>query len=206
MKYGRILLLVLAVAAAAGLATLGALAPNAEATLPPGAGCGSPTPTPGAGKIDCVVSATLPAGAGQNANGVCINCTGTGGFNNSAALKTNAAGCGATVPTVGAQGSKVWADWSATSCVQPGNTVVIEFKTASSLSKVDSVKWNLADASVIDGTATLECPSSVGGLAELPGGAGSSSGLNYIALGGLAAAALAALTAGAWYARRPWVR
>jgi hypothetical protein len=44
----------------------------------------------------------------------------------------------------------------------------------------------------------------VGGLAELPGVAGSS-GANHMALAGLAAGALVALTAGAWYARRRWV-
>jgi subtilisin family serine protease len=45
----------------------------------------------------------------------------------------------------------------------------------------------------------------VGGIAELPGVSGSSGG-NYVAVAGLAAAALAALAAGAWYARRRWVR
>ena len=44
-------------------------------------------------------------------------------------------------------------------------------------------------------------PPPVGGLAELPDVAGSS-GHDYIAIAGLAAAALAAFTAGAWYARR----
>jgi hypothetical protein len=44
----------------------------------------------------------------------------------------------------------------------------------------------------------------VGGLAELPDVCGSSAP-NYIALAGLAAAALVALTAGAWYARRRWL-
>jgi hypothetical protein len=51
----------------------------------------------------------------------------------------------------------------------------------------------------------LQARLSVGGLAELPGVAGSSS-LNYIAVAGLAAAALVALSAGGWYARRRWVR
>jgi hypothetical protein len=44
----------------------------------------------------------------------------------------------------------------------------------------------------------------VGGLAELPDVSDSSS-RNYIALAGLAAAALVALTAGTWYARRRWL-
>ena len=44
----------------------------------------------------------------------------------------------------------------------------------------------------------------VGGLAELPDMAGSSAP-NYIALAGLAAAALVAVTAGALYARRRWL-
>jgi hypothetical protein len=45
----------------------------------------------------------------------------------------------------------------------------------------------------------------VGGLAELPT-AGGSSGGNYAALAGGLAAALAAITAGAWYARRRFSR
>jgi len=45
----------------------------------------------------------------------------------------------------------------------------------------------------------------VGGLAELPD-ASDSSGRNYIALAGVMAAALLALTAGAWYTRRRWAR
>jgi hypothetical protein len=49
-------------------------------------------------------------------------------------------------------------------------------------------------------------PVSVGGIAELPEVA-ESPGPNYIALAGaLATAALVALTAGAWYARRRWAR
>ena len=44
----------------------------------------------------------------------------------------------------------------------------------------------------------------VGGIAELPG-VSDSSGRNHIALAGLAAAALLALSAGAWYARRRWL-
>jgi hypothetical protein len=52
----------------------------------------------------------------------------------------------------------------------------------------------------------LNCSSPVGGVAELPAVAGSSAP-NYIALAGLAAAAaLLALSAGAWYARRRWLR
>jgi hypothetical protein len=47
----------------------------------------------------------------------------------------------------------------------------------------------------------------VGGIAELPDVAASdSSARNHLALAGLAAAALLALTAGAWYARRRWGR
>ncbi|GAG48239.1 unnamed protein product, partial [marine sediment metagenome] len=47
--------------------------------------------------------------------------------------------------------------------------------------------------------------SPVGGLAELPDVA-DSAGRNYVAIAGLAAAALVALSAGTWYARRRWVR
>jgi len=48
---------------------------------------------------------------------------------------------------------------------------------------------------------TLTAASPVGGIAQLPD-VSDSSGRNYIHLSGLAAAALVALTAGAWYARR----
>ena len=44
----------------------------------------------------------------------------------------------------------------------------------------------------------------VGGLAELPA-VSDSSGPNYALLAALAAAALVALTAGAWYSRRRWL-
>ncbi|UCH87763.1 MAG: FG-GAP repeat protein [Dehalococcoidia bacterium] len=44
----------------------------------------------------------------------------------------------------------------------------------------------------------------VGGIAELPE-VSDSAGRNYIALAGLAAAVLAALTVGGWYARRRWL-
>jgi hypothetical protein len=52
---------------------------------------------------------------------------------------------------------------------------------------------------------TQDVTSAVGGLAELPDVSGSSSP-NYIALAGVAAAALVALSASAWYARRRWIR
>ncbi|KPJ49375.1 MAG: hypothetical protein AMJ38_03470, partial [Dehalococcoidia bacterium DG_22] len=136
MKYRRILLLTLAGVTTAALAVLGALAPTAEATLPAGAGCPA---SPGTGTHLWVVSATLPGDAGQNANGVCINCTGTGGQNNSATLVRNAAGCAATQPTVGAGSSYVWADWDTTSCVAPGDMVIILFKTSDFPLTVDSV-------------------------------------------------------------------
>ena len=48
-------------------------------------------------------------------------------------------------------------------------------------------------------------PTPVGGIAELPE-VSDSSAPNYIALAALAAAALVALTAGTWYARRRWSR
>ena len=54
----------------------------------------------------------------------------------------------------------------------------------------------------ITSNATINAP--VGGLAELPDVSDSSSP-SYIALAGLAAAALVALGAGAWYARRRWL-
>ena len=58
-----------------------------------------------------------------------------------------------------------------------------------------------------DGTGDV-CDSTpffpVGGIAELPDVSGSS-GRNYVALAGLVTAAVLALTAGAWYARRRWL-
>jgi len=56
----------------------------------------------------------------------------------------------------------------------------------------------------LDWTATITSPA-VGGIAELPDVSGSSAA-NYPALAGLAAAALVALMAGGWYARRRWPR
>jgi hypothetical protein len=53
-------------------------------------------------------------------------------------------------------------------------------------------------------TATPTPASPVGGIAELPG-VSDSAGRNYVALAGLAAAALVALGAGGWYARRRWL-
>ena len=69
---------------------------------------------------------------------------------------------------------------------------------------------HVADCNGVDDYVTKVCcyagaPLPVGGLAELPEVSGSS-GPNYIALAGLAAAALVALSAGAWYARRRWLR
>ena len=48
-------------------------------------------------------------------------------------------------------------------------------------------------------------PAAADGLAELPA-VSDSSAPNYIALAGLAAAALLSLTASAWYARKRWLR
>jgi len=73
---------------------------------------------------------------------------------------------------------------------------------------------HVADCNGVDDYGTKVCcyagsalptPEPVGGIAQLPEVSGSS-GPNYIALAGLAAAALAALSAGAWYARRRWFR
>jgi hypothetical protein len=50
----------------------------------------------------------------------------------------------------------------------------------------------------------LSIVSAVGGLAQLPE-VSDSSGRNYGALAGLAAAALVALGAGGWYVRRRWL-
>jgi hypothetical protein len=62
----------------------------------------------------------------------------------------------------------------------------------------------LCDTGVLDWTAT-GTPPAVGGIAELPDVSGSSAP-NHLALAGLGAAALIALTAGGWYARRRWLR
>ena len=207
MKYAGILLLAVAAVTTAALAALGPLPPTTQATLPPGAGCPA---TPGTGTSPWVVSATLPAAAGQNANGVCINCTGTGDMNNTATLQTNAAGCGATLPAVGAGKSYVWADWGTNNCVAPGNTVIIQFKSGGSPVTVNSVEWNL-----VDGTGSVHV-APVGGVVELPvdsSGApasaaehSGSSSPPYAAIAGVVAAGTPALTAGAWYARRRLLR
>lgn len=52
--------------------------------------------------------------------------------------------------------------------------------------------------------ATPTPPPAVGGIAELPD-VGDSAARNHMALAGLAAVALAALSAGTWYARRRWL-
>jgi hypothetical protein len=60
----------------------------------------------------------------------------------------------------------------------------------------------LCDTGVLDWTATIT--STVGGIAELPDVSGSSAP-SYLAPAGLAAAALLAVMAGGWYARRRWL-
>jgi hypothetical protein len=70
----------------------------------------------------------------------------------------------------------------------------------------DTTNAHVADCDGADDYATKVCcqatsPLPVGGVAELAD-TPDSSGRNYMALAGLAAAALLALTAGAWYARR----
>jgi len=69
---------------------------------------------------------------------------------------------------------------------------------------------HVADCNGVDDYATKVCcyagdPLPVGGIAELPEVSGSSEP-NYMALAGVVAAALVALSAGAWYARRRWNR
>jgi len=69
---------------------------------------------------------------------------------------------------------------------------------------------HVADCDGLDDYATKVCCYAgpalppVGGIAELPDAPGSA-GPNYVALAALAAAALLALTAGGWYARRRWL-
>jgi len=69
---------------------------------------------------------------------------------------------------------------------------------------------HVADCDGVDDYATKVCcyagaPVPVGGIAELPEVSGSW-GPNYVALGGLATAALVALAASAWYTKRRWLR
>jgi hypothetical protein len=74
---------------------------------------------------------------------------------------------------------------------------------------------HVADCNGVDDYATKVCcyagsalptPVSVGGIAELPEVSADSSGPNYVALAGGLAAALLALSAGAWYVRRRWLK
>ncbi len=185
------------------------VAPTAQATLPAGAGCPAAA---GAGTRVYRVSATLEAGA--NANGVCITLSGTGGTNNTAVLKQNAAGCvGVAVPVVGAGGNVVWADWGTNNCVAPGDTVVIEFKNGAGPVTISTVKWNRVGDVVTDGTPgpNLFGPQAVGGEVErpdvggLPAESGSSDGSSfpwYTVAAGLAVAAVAAIAAGSYIRRR----
>jgi cysteine-rich repeat protein len=65
---------------------------------------------------------------------------------------------------------------------------------------------NTEDGDGCSSTCQVEAvPSPVGGIGELPDAPGSS-GSNYAVLAGAIATAVVALTAGAWYARRRWVR
>jgi hypothetical protein len=69
---------------------------------------------------------------------------------------------------------------------------------------------HVADCNGVDDYATKVCcyagaPLPVGGIAELPE-VSDSSGPNYLALAIGAAAAVVTLAAGAWYARRRWLR
>jgi hypothetical protein len=61
-----------------------------------------------------------------------------------------------------------------------------------------AISWTVYDMIFVS-------PAGVGGIAELPD-VSNSSGRNYVALAGLTAAALVALAAGAWLARRRWER
>jgi hypothetical protein len=61
----------------------------------------------------------------------------------------------------------------------------------------------VCDTGLLSWTA-VAAPPSVGGIAVPPDVSGSAAG-DYVALAGLAAAALAALTASAWWARRRWL-
>jgi hypothetical protein len=61
-----------------------------------------------------------------------------------------------------------------------------------------------ADSDILNAAEYIPPYLPVGGIAELPE-VSTSSAPNYVALAGLAAAALAALAAGGWYARRQWM-
>ncbi|MGD0765163.1 MAG: hypothetical protein ABR978_02515 [Dehalococcoidia bacterium] len=195
----------------------------AEAVLP--APCTSPLPTPGTGTTPYILIAAYPKTAGQNANGMCVTTVGSGGQNNSQALVANAAGCTSTTPTVGAGGDQVWADWGTTNCVQPGDTVIITFKSATKVGGTAGVVWNCtggastpgpsptpgATATPVPGSGVVNA-SSVGGVAEVTQdtadastAAQDSSSTPYAVIAGAAAAMALAIVAGGWYARRRWL-
>ena len=64
----------------------------------------------------------------------------------------------------------------------------------------------LAGPPVVGGMVEMQVGSSGLGVASVADASGAASGSNYIAIAGLAAAAVVALSAGAWYTRRRWVR
>jgi len=84
-----------------------------------------------------------------------------------------------------------------------GGPVYMYDKDSAEVCGPSSTPCSLLDANTGHGLVAVDtsCPAPVGGIAELPD-ASDSSGRNYVALGALAAAALLALSAGAWYVRR----
>ena len=186
----------------------GPLAPVANATLPPGGGCPAAA---GGGTAKFTLSATLPASAPANGNGVCITLSGSSGQNQNAVLVANAPGCvGVAVPSVGAGGDKVWADWGTNNCVVPGQTVTIKFQSSAAVLTVTSVVWNCQGDTTTSRTGTVFGP--IGGIAEVAGAetsalgatdSGGSSGTTYAVIAVVAGVAL--LGAGGWYARRRWL-
>lgn len=226
MRWATVLL-ALMLAALGGLATLGLTVPWASDTSSASASAGlacsvkpaDPGCDTGAGEVAVFrMSSTANAHAGTPGGSTYGNVVCCGGV---AGLGTNCSGVYDTVLTLSAtDNAHVASDASYPTavCLSAGAGQAVgcgyypgcghPYACLATIS--GSTNAHVADCDGAGDYATKVCcyagpPLPVGGVAELPE-ISDSAGPNYLALAALAAAALVALTAGAWYARRQWDR